>query len=240
MRGQISNHSSSGIFTPKGSSSGRLQSRRLRVLRVWKQDYLHYKYLWPNLEWAAKTALERVGTECPTVLDIGCGHKPYRDLFTRAQHWGMDHGIVDTSPDFVGDALHLPLIDQSVDIVFATQVIEHVSNPHIMVRECGRVLRPNGFLILSGPFFWPLHEEPYDFFRFTKYGFEQLLRSAEFLEWQIVEDGGDWAQLMLSISLRLNKWLFPLRCLVNITGALLDSFSRSTRLPANYTVLAKR
>ena len=59
----------------------------------------------------------------------------------------------------------------------------------MMVRECSRVLRPNGFLILSGPFFWPLHEEPYDFFRFTKYGFEQLLRSAEFLEWQIVEDG---------------------------------------------------
>jgi SAM-dependent methyltransferase len=240
MRGQIGIHLSSGISRPKGSSSGRLQSRRLRVLRVWKQDYLHYKYLWPNLEWAAKTALQRVGTECPRVLDIGCGHKPYRDLFTGVQHWGMDHGTVDTSPDFVGDALHLPLRDQSVDIVFATQVIEHVSNPHMMVRECSRVLRPNGFLILSGPFFWPLHEEPYDFFRFTKYGFEQLLRSAEFLEWQIVEDGGDWAQLMLSISLRLNKWLFPLRCVVNITGALLDSFSRSTRLPANYTVLAKR
>jgi SAM-dependent methyltransferase len=240
MRGQIGIHLSSGIARPKGSSSGRLQSRRFRVLRVWKKDYLHYRYLWPNLEWAAKTALERLGIECPKVLDIGCGQKPYRDLFTRAQHWGMDHGIVDTSPDFVGDALHLPLRDQSVDIVFATQVIEHVSNPHMMVRECSRVLRPNGFLILSGPFFWPLHEEPYDFFRFTKYGFEQLLRSAEFLEWQIVEDGGDWAQLMLSISLRLNKWLLPLRCLVNVTGALLDSFSRSTRLPANYTVLAKR
>ena len=67
----------------------------------------------------------------------------------------MDHGIVDTSPDFVGDALHLPLRDRSVDIVFATQVIEHVSKPHVVVRECSRVLRPNGFLILSGPFFGP-------------------------------------------------------------------------------------
>ena len=133
----------------------------------------------------------------------------------------------------------LPIRDQSVDIVFATQVIEHVTQPHVMIRECKRILRPNGFLILSGPFFWPLHEEPHDFFRFTKYGFEQLLRHAGFSEWEIREDGGDWAQMMLSVCLRLNKWLFPLRCIVNVTGAILDSVSDSRRLPANYTVLAE-
>lgn len=184
-------------------------------------------------------ALEHVGSDCPRVLDIGCGNKPYRDLFSKGQHWGMDHGTVDSSPDFVGDALHLPITDQSIDIVFATQVIEHVTNPHVMVRECKRILRPRGCLILSGPFFWPLHEEPYDFFRFTKYGFEQIIKDAGFIEWEIIEDGGDWAQLMLSVSLRLNKWLFPLRCAVNLAGALLDSANKSTRLPANYTVLAK-
>jgi SAM-dependent methyltransferase len=109
----------------------------------------------------------------------------------------------------------------------------------VMIRECKRILRPNGFLILSGPFFWPLHEEPHDFFRFTKYGFEQLLSDAGFSEWEIREDGGDWAQMMLSVCLRLNKWLFPLRCVVNVTGAILDSVSDSRRLPANYTVLAE-
>ena len=220
----------------KGSLAGRLRQRKLRL---WKQDYLHYKYLWPNLEWAARTALEHVGSDHPTVLDIGCGHKPYHDLFPGAQHWGMDHGTVDTSPDLVGDALRLPIRDQSVDIVFATQVIEHLTNPHDMVRECKRVLRPRGCLIVSGPFYWPLHEEPYDFFRFTKYGFAQLMKDAGFSEWQIREDGGDWAQMMLSVCLRLNKWVFPLRCAVNLTGAFLESVNKSTRLPANYTVLAK-
>lgn len=184
-------------------------------------------------------ALEHVGTESPNVLDIGCGHKPYRDLFPNARHWGMDHGSVDTSPDVVGDALCIPIKDGSFDIVFATQVIEHVTNPNVMVRECKRVLRPNGCLILSGPFFWPLHEEPYDFFRFTRYGFEQMVKDAGFLQWQILEDGGDWARLMLSVCLPLNKWLFPLRCAVNLTGVFLDSLSKTTRLPANYTVLAK-
>jgi SAM-dependent methyltransferase len=240
MSGQISNLISSDIAKPKGSTGGRLRRRSLRVLRLWKQDYLHYKYLWPNLEWAARTALAQIDSDSPNVLDIGCGHKPYRDLFPTVHYWGMDHGTVDTSPDLVGDALSLPIRDQSVDIVFATQVIEHVTNPHAMVRECKRVLRPNGFLILSAPFFWPLHEEPYDFFRFTKYGFAQLLKDAGFSDWQILEDGGDWAQLMLSVCLRLNKWLFPLRCVVNVVGAVLDAVNRSTRLPANYTVLAKR
>lgn len=224
-----------GSDTPKGSTGGRLQQRKLRL---WKQDYLHHKYLWSNLDWAARTALQHVHTDCPKVLDIGCGHKPYRDLFPGTQHWGMDHGIIDTSPDFVGDALCLPVRDECIDIVFATQVIEHVTDPHVMLRECRRVLRINGCLILSGPFYWPLHEEPYDFFRFTKYGFQQLLKDSGFREWCIREDGGDWAQMMLSICLRLNKWMFPLRCAVNLTGALLDSISKSTRLPANYTVLA--
>jgi hypothetical protein len=49
---------------------------------------------------------------------------------------------------------------------------------------------PKWMLDPEWPLFWPLHEEPYDFFRFTKYGFEQLLKDAGFLEWQILEDGG--------------------------------------------------
>jgi SAM-dependent methyltransferase len=152
----------------------------------------------------------------------------------------MDCGIVDTSPDFIGDALYLPIKDQSVDIVFATQVIEHVTKPDLMVRECKRVLRPHGCLILSGPFYWPLHEEPYDFFRFTKYGFAQLLSDAGFSEWQIREDGGDWAQLMLSVSLRLNsRLLIPMMCAVNLIGAFLDAMTTSRKSPANYTLMAR-
>jgi hypothetical protein len=42
----------------------------------WKQDNLHYNYLWPNIEWVAKTALERIEDDCPKVPDIGFGHEP--------------------------------------------------------------------------------------------------------------------------------------------------------------------
>lgn len=224
------------------ASSYGMTKRRLhnRSLKLWRNDYLTHKYLWPNLEWAVQTALQGIQSQLPVVLDLGCGHKPYADLFRATRHFGMDCGLVDSSPDFVGDALCLPVKDQSVDLVFATQVIEHVPKPHLLLRECKRVLRPKGYLVLSGPFYWPLHEEPHDFFRFTKYGLAQLLADEGFSEWQIREDGGDWAQLMLNVCLRLtSKLLAPLICAVNIVGVFTDAVSTSRKSPANYTVMAK-
>jgi len=50
--------------------------------------------------------------------------------------------------------------------------------------------------------YWPLHEEPFDFYRFTKYGFVHLLRESGFADWEIQEDGGDWTQIMLALNLK--------------------------------------
>jgi SAM-dependent methyltransferase len=217
----------------------RKQRLHNRVLKLWRNDYLHYRYLWPNIEWAANSSCRAVRTSSPVVLDIGCGHQPYRDLFPATRYIGMDWTVTDTSPNLVASSLCLPIKDRSIDIVLATQVIEHVTNPGLMVQECKRVLRPGGYLILSGPFYWPLHEEPHDYFRFTKYGFAQLLYQAGFSNWQIREDGGDWAQIMLSVSLRLNgKLLGPMRCMVNVAGLVLDGMTTSRQSPANYTVIA--
>jgi hypothetical protein len=80
MRRPIGGHTSSDATKAKGFTAGRLQRR---TLRVWKQDHQHYNYLCPNLELAARTALERLGSDCPKVVNIGCGQKPCRDLFPR-------------------------------------------------------------------------------------------------------------------------------------------------------------
>jgi len=211
-----------------------------RKLKIWSQDYLVYRYLWPNLEQAIRKAVSAPNSGRRVVVDIGCGHKPYRDLFDDVLYLGMDCGGEDSTPDFLGDARQLPLQTGCVDIVFSTQVIEHVPHPQKMMMECGRVLKPGGYLILSGPFYWPLHEEPFDFYRFTKYGFAQMLKDAGFSSWEIKEDGGDWAQLMLALNLKLCKrWMAPLRCIVNIVGLTLNQAFLSTKSSANYTVLAK-
>jgi len=116
----------------------------------------------------------------PLVVDVGCGERPYADFFEGAYYVGLNYGMDDASPDIVGDAQQLPLKSNCADIVFSTQVIEHVPHPEKLVREAFRVLKPRGVLLLTGPFYWPLHEEPHDFYRFTRYGFEHLLVSAGF------------------------------------------------------------
>ncbi|MDO8142689.1 MAG: methyltransferase domain-containing protein [Candidatus Brocadiales bacterium] len=54
-----------------------------------------------------------------------------------------------------GDAITLPIKDNMFDVVIATAIIEHVSEPVQLVREAFRVLRKNGILIMTTPHpFW--------------------------------------------------------------------------------------
>ena len=54
-----------------------------------------------------------------------------------------------------GDALTLPIKDSAFDVVIATAIIEHVSEPIQLVREASRVLRGNGIFIVTTPHpFW--------------------------------------------------------------------------------------
>jgi SAM-dependent methyltransferase len=54
----------------------------------------------------------------------------------------------------VGNALHVPLADRSVDFVFCASLIEHVPNPTVLLQEVTRVLTPGGFCYLSFPPFY--------------------------------------------------------------------------------------
>lgn len=215
----------------------RLNVRRLSIL---DPSYLTHRYLWRNLESAVRQAKGNLPSDARIVLDIGCGQKPYADLFEDTLHIGLNYDTHDASPDVLGDATRLPIASQSVDMVFCAQVLEHVSRPWALVSECFRVLKPGGWLVLSAPFFWPLHEVPHDYFRFTRYGLEQLIKDAGFTQCSVLADGGDYARLCLSIIHALPRWLgIPLRLPLNLGGAVLDKFFYRTTLPANYTVLAR-
>jgi len=215
---------------------------RVRKLKFWSQDYLVYKYLWRDIELSIKQGKDFLYDESKKIktLDVGCGNKPYRDLFDDCEYTGMDYNDVGAEPDIIGSAMEMPFQDESYDMVFSTQVIEHLTEPQQMVNECYRVLKPKGVLILTGPFYWPLHEIPDDFYRFSRYGFENLLNKAGFQEIQIIANGGTWAQIFLSISLQIPRWLFPLRPLSNAMGLMMDKLFYNENCPANYTVIAKK
>lgn len=130
------------------------------------------------------------------LIDIGCGNKPYEIIIKQQieKYKGCD--IVQSSDrrvDVICPANKIPLPSESFDTALSTQTIEHVEDPQGLINEAYRLLKPGGHFILSGPMYWPLHEEPYDFFRFTKYGFSSLLKNAGFAVEEESANGGKWA-----------------------------------------------
>jgi SAM-dependent methyltransferase len=129
------------------------------------------------------------------VLDIACGNKPYEKLFSHCKSYlGCD--IVQSSNnkvDIICDATNIPLESNTFNTVISTQSIEHIANYGGMLQEAYRLLKSGGYLILSGPMYWHLHEEPYDFFRFTKHGFKYILEEVGFDVIEVLPNGGKWA-----------------------------------------------
>ncbi|MBL8644796.1 MAG: methyltransferase domain-containing protein [Rhodospirillaceae bacterium] len=132
-----------------------------------------------------------------TLLDYGSGGQPYRTLFeTRVQKY-IAADVQDT-PGRVRDVMlqpgkPVPLPDESVDTVLSSQTLEHVPDPLFYLRECYRLLRPGGGLILTAPMQWRHHEVPYDYTRFTRYGLQHLMTQAGFAVDSITPTGGVFA-----------------------------------------------
>lgn len=119
------------------------------------------------------------------LLDIGCATKPYKEMFEPfiLEYIGLDHqGTIHNRQeiDIYGCATNIPQENNSYDTVFCGTVLEHIEEPGKAISEMNRVLKENGIVILTAPFFWHLHEEPRDFYRFTKYGLRYLFEKNGF------------------------------------------------------------
>lgn len=120
------------------------------------------------------------------VLDFGCGSKPYKDLFINAtEYFGVDvenpgHDHTKEDIDLYYNGNNLPLPDESFDSVFCSEVLEHVPDLRESISEIKRVLKPNGCLLITVPFFWMEHEKPHDYRRFTRDGIVEFLKSVDF------------------------------------------------------------
>ena len=89
-----------------------------------------------------------------TVLDVGAGPSEFARAFRRAgaRYLPVDHdaGVPSVRDGgIVGDALRLPLADGCVDIVFSSNMWEHVPDPEAVADELLRVTRPGGVVFLS-------------------------------------------------------------------------------------------
>ena len=213
----------------------RLRQRRLSWLR---RDYLTYRALWPALASAAQAALGGRSGAGLVVVDVGCGERPYADFFGEAWQIGLDRSLDGACPDILADACRLPLASGCADIVLCTQVIEHVPEPVALVAECARLLRPGGQLLLSGPFWWPLHEEPHDYQRFTRHGLRCLLQRADLLVLDLAPDCGAMTAAVVAVIEALPRQARLLIPLLNLLAPLLQALSSDRRATLNWVVRA--
>lgn len=119
-------------------------------------------------------------------LDVGCGSKPYLDHFIKSTSYvGLEY----ESPilqekklnvEFTYDGKIFPFQDNSFDSVVSFQVLEHVFEPDVFINEIKRVLKPNGRLLITVPFFWDEHEQPYDYARYTSFGLKYIFEKKDF------------------------------------------------------------
>jgi SAM-dependent methyltransferase len=129
------------------------------------------------------------------VLDAGSGEGQYASLFSGHRYVGVDLGIGDSQwsyrgLDAVADLSALPFAPNAFDGCMNVVTLEHVEDPAAVVDELFRTLKPGGRLLLITPHEWEEHQQPHDYFRFTRYGIELLLRRSGFTEIAVSPVGG--------------------------------------------------
>ncbi|MFN5479595.1 MAG: class I SAM-dependent methyltransferase, partial [Chitinophagaceae bacterium] len=101
-----------------------------------------------------------------TLLDAGAGECPYKKWCSHLHYIAQDFGQYDGSGgeglqtgtwdnsrlDIVSDITAIPMEDASVDAILCTEVLEHLPDPLKALQEFKRLLRPNGYLIITAPF----------------------------------------------------------------------------------------
>jgi SAM-dependent methyltransferase len=119
------------------------------------------------------------------ILDVGCGQKPYRHLFDYKKYIGIEveqegHDHTNEEVDVFYDGVTIPFEKASFDSAITSQVLEHVFTPDAFLQEIHRILKPNGTLLLTVPFVWDEHEQPYDYARYSSFGLKYLLEKNGF------------------------------------------------------------
>lgn len=198
------------------------------------------------------------------LLDIGCGNRTLeRYLPNTCSYIGLDYPkTVDLGyqgkPSVFGDGQNLPFASASFQCVTFMDVLEHIPNPSLAIQEAWRVLSPAGTLVIQVPFLYPLHDEPYDFQRWTRHGLEKLCRSGGFEVTQIHARNTPitTASALLAIALaksmvdalarrRPSALLIPLIAaligLINSLACLAEAIlPASDMMPSSYLLIARK
>lgn len=208
------------------------------------------------------------------VIDIGCGKKPYQQYFNKiGKYWGIDipkrneavnrkvwmpeHIRMeldlikdDNLPDIYASAVNLPIKDNSINTVLATEVLEHIPSSTDFLKELKRILTPGGNIIMTTPFCWFIHEAPHDYKRYTKWGLKKQIEINGFKTIKLIPYGNTLFTIGALIGELIYK-TFGMNILMNIPVSILSIINhgifawlgilfRNEELPFGHLLIAKK
>jgi 2-polyprenyl-3-methyl-5-hydroxy-6-metoxy-1,4-benzoquinol methylase len=107
---------------------------------------------------AVAAALQRRGVREATVVDLGCGGGALRGSLGELcrRYLGVDAVRYDGFPadaEWIEANLDgpVPLPEAAADVCTAVETIEHLENPRALVREMSRLVRPDGWIVITTP-----------------------------------------------------------------------------------------
>lgn len=195
------------------------------------------------------------------VIDIGAGELKYKPYFSHCHYVSNDLCIGDDDwnyggIDIVSSAYEIPVDAGSFDAVLCIQVLEHLDAPDRAFQEFNRILRTGGRTYLSAPLLAGEHQQPYDFFRYTRYGYAALGERHGFRLVMIEPHGGSiiaietliWATFWEMLPLRrqtapryaIYLLLYPLKLLTGALALLFDRLDRKKSMTINYDVVYEK
>lgn len=177
------------------------------------KHYLNLYYVRTSIFKAFQENIEKLSG---TLLDVGCGIMPYREYLLEnnskiTSYVGLDfessvypeYALGKPDKFWKGDVI--PMGNNTIDSIIATEFFEHCPNPESIMKEMIRVLKPGGILFLTVPFLWNLHIVPYDEYRYTPFSLKRHLANADFTNISLKALGGTDASLAQMMGIWLQE-----------------------------------
>jgi len=142
-----------------------------------------------RISWIEKT-LRRI-PKGYKILDAGAGQQQFKNFCSHLKYVSQDFAKYDgrgdkrglqtkvwnnSNLDIASDITSIPRPKASFDAILCTEVFEHLPDPISALKEFSRLLKKNGYLIITAPFCSLTHFSPYHFYSgFNRYFYETYL-----------------------------------------------------------------